>query len=338
MIASWVGRVWVVACLTVAFQATAADKADPPWGYSTPVYLTPEAGGVEYKIQGEYHAAKGPAADEPWGAQVVARGKGTFELVLIPGGLPGAGGRSKERIVVAGNLAGTAAVFAGKADGRADGQTLTVQLRGGKPVEFQRTARVSPTLGAPPPAGAIPLFTGKDTAHWANGRLDERGLLQHGAKTKASLGGGTLHVEFLVPFRPEARNYVGGNSGIVLLSRYEIQVFDSFGQVPSNHGCGAAYNFAAPLESASFPPLTWQTYDIDFEPPVLDATGSLVEPARATVRLNGILVQNRTPFPKPNIGKGPDVTTGPLLLQGHNEPVFFRNVWFVPAAGAEAEK
>lgn len=326
-----IGVLSLAGAVSLFAQKKPGDKPEPPWAYSTPVYLTPEEGGMEYKIQGEYLAPTGPFGTEPWGAQVVARGKGTFELVLIPGGLPGDGGRSAERKVAEGKLADSVAVFAGEAEGRADGQVLTVQLSGGKQVEFRRKIRTSPTLGMSPPEGAIPLFTGQGTEHWSNAQVDERGLLKIGAKTKTALGGGALHVEFLVPFRPEARNYVGGNSGIIFMSSYEIQVFDSFGQKPNNHGCGAAYNFAAPMESANFPPLTWQTYDIDFEAPILDATGRLVEPARATVQLNGILVQDRTPFPKPNIGKGPDVATGPLLLQGHNEPVFFRNVWFRPS-------
>ena len=99
----------------------------------------------------------------------------------------------------------------------------------GEKIAAQRIVRKSPTLGAKPPAGAVVLFDGTNTDAWNGARVDKRGLLERGAETKAELPDCTLHLEFLLPFKPESRGQDRGNSGIYLQRRYEIQVLDSFG-------------------------------------------------------------------------------------------------------------
>ncbi len=77
------------------------------------------------------------------------------------------------------------------------------------------------------------------------------------------------------------------------------------------------------------PPLTWQTYDIDFTAARYE-NGQKVKNARITVKHNGVVVMNDVELPKATpggIGEGPD--PAPLFLQGHGNPVYFRNVWAI---------
>jgi hypothetical protein len=82
----------------------------------------------------------------------------------------------------------------------------------------------------------------------------------------------------------------------------------------------------------SFPPLTWQTYDIRFRPAKFEA-GQKVAAARVTVWHNGVKVQDDYEIPnKTGAGKpeGPDPL--PILFQDHGNPVRFRNVWILDNA------
>src|SRR5438874_7444369 len=84
------------------------------------------------------------------------------------------------------------------------------------------------TLGARPPEKAVVLFDGKSLDGWVktDGKTPaawpvEDGIMTVGAKqgaimTSRTLGDVRLHLEFNVPYMPEARGQARGNSGVYL--------------------------------------------------------------------------------------------------------------------------
>ena len=130
---------------------------------------------------------------------------------------------------------------------------------------LKRVVRESPSLGAKPPEGAVVLFDGKNTEQFqAGARMTPEGLLMEGANSVPKYQSVTLHVEFMLPFMPAARGQGRGNSGVYLQGRYETQVLDSFGLAGKNNETGGIYEIKDPALNMCFPPLQWQTYDIEF--------------------------------------------------------------------------
>jgi hypothetical protein len=191
----------------------------------------------------------------------------------------------------------------------------------------------------------VVLFSGKPeeiSANWVRQGSDQPPTWQiknggmvtstSSIATKQKFKDFQLHVEFKVPYMPEAHGQERGNSGIGLLATYEIQVLDSYGfKDPGSGDCGAVYSQSAPLLNACKPPLTWQTYDISFRAARFDADGKVVQKPRVTVLQNGLCVQNGQEI-NGGTGIGPraDAKEGPIVLQFHNNTVQFRNVWIVP--------
>jgi len=56
--------------------------------------------------------------------------------------------------------------------------------------------------------------------------------------------------------------------------------------------------------------------------------------ARITVKLNGVVIHDNVEIPGKTGGSrnDPEGTPGSIQLQGHGNPLQFRNVWIVPAA------
>jgi Domain of Unknown Function (DUF1080) len=206
------------------------------------------------------------------------------------------------------------------------------------------------TPGATPgaaPSDAIVLFDGRDLSRWAhhakdNSLIDSKWSVRDGyfetaggggsLYTRAHFGDVQLHIEWASPAVIEGNSQGRGNSGVFLMGLYEIQVLDSYNNTTYADGqAGAIYGQWPPLANAARKPGEWQTYDIVFEAPRFQG-GKLVKPAFQTVLWNGVVVHNR----KEVIGQtayravgrySPHGSELPLMLQYHDNPVRFRNIW-----------
>ncbi len=303
--------------------ATAAYAAEPKPNADT--FLDPAKAGQDYLDQGEYKNDWG-------GSQVIALGAGNFRMVTYRGGLPGDGWDKEFKQETPGKREGNKILFSGEDSYRAElaNGKITINTADGGPYTMEKTERKSPTLGAKPPTGAAVLFDGTSADAWPGGHMDEHHLLAAGCKTKQSFNDFKTHLEFLLPFQPLARGQGRGNSGVYLQDRYELQVLDSFGLKGENDECGGFYSLTKPSENLCYPPLTWQTYDIDFTAAKFDDTGKKSKNAVVTIKHNGVTIHDNLELKGPTPGgKKEDASGGPLQLQGHGNPVFYRNVWVV---------
>ncbi|HUQ72611.1 MAG TPA: DUF1080 domain-containing protein [Planctomycetaceae bacterium] len=296
---------------------------------------------ADFAVQGEY---TGPVwwqgRYQHVGLQIVALGDGKFDALAYPGGLPGNGynGGTKTKLSGARTDTGVALSSEGVQIAWQPGLAVTVADGCGRAIGYlQRLNRYSSTTGALPPANAKVLFNGTDTGLFKNAKISDAGLLQIGAETVDPVRDFTLHAEFKTPYMPYARSQARGNSGFYLQKRYEVQVLDSFGLEPAVNEAASLYKFKAPDMNMSFPPLSWQTYDIHFTAARFDAEGKRTAKARITVRHNGVVVQNNLELDNKTGGgsqEGPNPL--PILLQNHGNPIEFRNIWLVDHAASPA--
>ncbi|MBL6723701.1 MAG: DUF1080 domain-containing protein [Rubripirellula sp.] len=295
------------------------------------VFTDPAKAGEDYQIQGEYLGEiRTQDGSQKIGVQVIALGNGKFNVVGHTGGLPGDGwsrGDDRNELEVQSENGGfifpvgdaLVSLNDGKISVEYDGQLLGV---------LEKVERKSPTLGKEPPAGAMVLFDGSgidqfNDAEWIEGKW----LGATNVWSKEKFGDHHLHIEFRTPFMPEARGQARGNSGVYMQSRYELQVLDSFGLEGKDNECGGIYSISQPDVNMCFPPLAWQTYDIDFTA-ARYTNGEKTSNARVTIRHNGVLIHDDRELahgtPGRN-GEGPDLDS--LFLQNHGNPVVFRNIW-----------
>jgi len=310
------------ACLAATLPFSQyASAADAKGG----TFTDPAEAGPDFAIQGEY-VGDGSAA------QVIALGDGKFRIVGWVPGLPGTSDEVEKKGEVEAKREGEKVVFAGEGwKGGIENGEITGTNEENKTWKLKKTERKSPTLGAKPPEGAKVLFDGTNADAWQGGKVDARGLLQAGTKSKEKFGDCTLHIEFQTPFMPAARGQGRGNSGVYLQDRYEVQVLDSFGLKGENNECGGIYTIAKPRVNMCFPPLSWQTYDIDYVAAKFDAEGKKTSNALLTVKHNGVLIHDRVEAGKntASSGQGEGSEPGPIQLQHHGNPVFYRNIWIV---------
>ena len=305
---------------------------------------------ADFAYQGEY-------AGSGMGAQVIALDNGAFQVVLFPGGLPGAGWDGKNRSLLNGKLkgkkvalspakgnrkylAGSPDAFSATQKFPPDGhKPYSGSLSNGiislsKGIVLKKTQRKSPTMGKKAPKGAITLFDGSNKDEWQGGRLDEKTRLLNtdgsDVRTRRKFNDYHMHLEFLLPYRPAARGQGRGNSGFYQIDHFEVQILDSFGLEGANNECGGIYSIKDSDVNACFPPLSWQTYDIDFTN-AKTKDGKKIKNAKITVRLNGIVIHDNFEIPRKTGGSRgePEGTPGPMKLQGHGNPLQFRNIWIV---------
>jgi hypothetical protein len=224
-------------------------------------------------------------------------------------------------------------------------------------------------LGLAATAGAAdkarPLFNGKDLTGWRQPTGDwhaaravsldasdpkrfsivpGEGVLVNGAKgktvnllTEAEFGDVEAHIEFCISQK--------SNSGIYLMGRYEVQVYDSYGVEKDKYPgieCGGIYprwvegrevEGHSPRVNASKPPGQWQTFDIVFRAPRFDASGRKITNAKfVKIAHNGKVIHENVELTGPTRGPGweDEKPAGPLLLQGDHGPVAYRSLQIKP--------
>ncbi|MES1260033.1 MAG: DUF1080 domain-containing protein [Gemmatimonadota bacterium] len=196
------------------------------------------------------------------------------------------------------------------------------------------------------PSDAIVLFDGKSLSEWRSGPKNDQAAkwtIDNGSMlvaagtgsltTARAFGDMQLHIEWMSPNPPKGTDQDRGNSGVFLMSTYEIQVLDSYNAATYPDGqAGSIYGQYPPLVNPVRPPGEWQVYDIVFHRPHFDATGKVTTPARVTVFLNGIVVQDDMTILGPTTNSRRSAYEAhadklPLQLQDHGHPVRFRNIW-----------
>lgn len=216
----------------------------------------------------------------------------------------------------------------------------------GLPYHVHDPARPRPVIVTPAarpgdaPSDATVLFDGTSLSAWTptkNPWRIENGYMEvvpnsGDLRTKETFGDVQLHVEWAAPSPVRGDSQNRGNSGIFLQGRYEVQVLDSFDNLTYPDGqAGALYGQWPPLVNAVRRPGEWQSYDIVFEAAHFEGT-RLVAPAHMTVFLNGVLLHNRKELMGPTVHRAlarytPQPADGPLVLQDHQQPVRYRNIW-----------
>jgi len=297
-------------------------------------YTSADKAGAIYQLQGEYMGVV-ESWGGTWGAQVIATSQKKVEIHLLDGGLPGQGFSERTATKLR-----TATIDPEKKIAEANQDSVVVTVRpesitiadaaGKKLGILTKITRESSTLGAKPPAGALVLFAVGGTNDFKDAKTDENGLLKVGCSSKELFDDHHLHLEFMTPFQPDDSGQRRGNSGLYIQGRFEVQVLDSFGLKGEDNECGGIYQIARPKLNMCYPPLTWQTYDIDFTSAKYNEAGEKTKNATISVKLNGVAIHSDRELPNATPGGDKEANKpGPLFLQNHNNPVVYRNIWAI---------
>ena len=203
------------------------------------------------------------------------------------------------------------------------------------------------------PSDAVVLFNGSNLDAWVtrDGSPSKwqikDGVLEivpgtGGITSKQSFGDSQIHVEWMEPDPGSSTGQNKGNSGVIIMGVYEIQILNDIDNKTYADGIsGSVYGQYPPLVDAGRNPGVWQSYDILFRRPRFDAAGRLITPAHITILQNGVYVQDDvtvtgpTGEPRAPYVVGPEAA--PLSLQDHGEPVKFRNIWIRPLPQREPD-
>lgn len=169
-----------------------------------------------------------------------------------------------------------------------------------------------------------PLFNGKDLTGWTARGGTNRWEAREGVLTNTRGGANLVTTETFTDFKlhVEVKYPKGGNSGIYLRGRYEVQVEDVAADVePLSVHLGGIYGLLVPNENVAKGPDVWQTFDI-----------TLIG-RRVTVVLNGktIIADQTIPGITGGALDSDEASPGPIYLQGDHGPVAYRNLVITPA-------
>ena len=210
-----------------------------------------------------------------------------------------------------------------------------------RPIPTQVTPG-APSESGRPPSDAIVLFDGKDLSKWHDASWKTAdGSVEAGdgsLETKEAFGDCQLHVEWMAPTTPPVRMMARGNSGVILMGLYEIQIFDSHAsnaeQIYPDGQAASIYGQTPPLVNVCRAPGEWQSFDILFTAPVFEGD-KLIRRATVTMLHNRVMVHLNQEIMGPMahcqvVPYQAHPAKLPLVLQGHSSPVRFRNVWIRP--------
>lgn len=221
-------------------------------------------------------------------------------------------------------------------------------------MDLKRVSTPAPQLGIGPPDGGLKLLEKAGLPDWNLAALPDgawshkEGVLTCGPAIpgqsphlamNAAHGDASMHVEFRLPYLPEARGQERAQGGLWLQGLYEIQLVDSFGsgRTTDNFGefddvdaLGALAGRKAPKDLPAWPPGEWQALDVTFRAPVLGSDGTVTQAGELTATLNGVVIHERTVIDEPTKG-APRVGMPPggLVLEHSGQPLEFRNLWLV---------
>lgn len=234
------------------------------------------------------------------------------------------------------------------------GYTDTPMLPG-LPWHVHDPARPHPRMvvaGALPgaaPSDAVVLFDGKDLSKWGHRAAGAApgaplagatwpvrdGYFEVGKTdlyTREDFGDMQIHLEWAAPANAKGASQDRGNSGLKIMGLYELQILDSYDNLTYADGQAASiYGQWPPLVNAARKPGEWQTYDVVFEAPRFEGD-KLVKPAYLTVFWNGVMVHVHKELLGTTLHRQVGKYTAhaaerPLMLQDHNHPVHYRNIW-----------
>jgi hypothetical protein len=194
------------------------------------------------------------------------------------------------------------------------------------------------------PSDAITLFDGRDLSQWVSEQGGEpRWKVENGyvevvpgtgdIHTREHFGDCQLHLEWAVSAVVSGEGQSRGNSGVLLMDLYEIQILDGYQNPTYADGTTAAiYGQYPPLVNACRKPGDWQYYDIIWIVPRFEGD-HLVSPAYVTVLYNGVVIHHHTALLGPTqhgqlASYRPHPPKGPLRLQDHDAHVRYRNIWY----------
>lgn len=297
----------MILCLACSVSAKEPDeKSNPTWTDANAAVKEH----AQYQWIGEYKAADGKLF-----YQVTLLKDCHYLVTSFHGGLPGRGW----------DHSATTSIIV-------DQKELENTLAQSEKVHYQ-----SPTMGKQAPQDAtLVMPTGFTKV--------KDGLLMAGGQSKKEVGSFKMHLEFMLPFKPDRNpsNQDKGNSGVYIFNNYEVQVLDTFAldysakkfpiklESDMKQWCGSLYRMKMADLNMCLPPLVWQTYDIEFTAPVFK-DGNKIKNAVITVVHNGVKIHDKVEL-KTGTGAGArrkQLARGPIFFQNHGNPTVFRNVWIV---------